>query len=161
MKNKKNILILLPVVLLIWGGVIYQFSSFLNTENATLYKVKEINIKPFKFKERNKFSININYRDPFLGKMYTNTQQAPKTNSTLKTIKAIKPELIMVWPTILYKGIVSDTKEKNKVFMMVITGHIFLMKKGDIENDIHIEDGDNASVSVKYKGYKNIIMIEK
>ncbi|RTY77501.1 hypothetical protein EKL97_15265 [Flavobacterium sp. LS1P28] len=158
MKNKKSIFFLLPIVLLIWGGVLYQFSSFSNTDDSTLNAVPNFNIKPFKLKERKIFSVTVNYRDPFLGKMYA-PQQASLTKSTSKIEKAPKEEEPIVWPTILYKGIVSDTKGKNRIFMLVITGHSFFMKKGDTQNEIYLKDGDKESVFVKYKNNMNLIML--
>ena len=65
----------------------------------------------------------------------------------------------LVWPTILYKGMISDAKEKNQVFMLVISGRDFFMKKGDIKNDILLKDGDKESIYVKYKGILNIILL--
>lgn len=158
MKNKKSIFFLLAIVLLIWGGVLYQFSSFSNTDDAMLNTATDFNIKPFKLKERKTFSVNVNYRDPFLGKMYA-PQQASKTKSTSKIKKAPQVQEPIVWPTILYKGIVSDTKEKNRIFMLVIAGQSFFMKKGDTENEIYLKDGDKESVFVKYKNNLNLIML--
>ncbi|MFE3872719.1 hypothetical protein ACFX5F_15970 [Flavobacterium sp. ZS1P70] len=158
MKNKKSIFFLLPIVLLIWGGVLYQFSSFSNTDDATLNTSTDFNIKPFKLKERKLFSVNVNYRDPFLGKMYA-SQQASKTKSTSKIRKEPKPEETIVWPVILYKGIVSDTKDKIKIYMLIIDGKTCLMKKGQIENEVFLKDGDKESVYVKYKGNLNLIML--
>ena len=158
MKNKKSIYILLPIVLLIWGILIYQFFSF-SAPDETLEKTStEFNIKPFKLKERTAFSVNVTYRDPFLGKMYAIPVTNPK-KSVVGIKKQTKPEEAIVWPTILYKGMISDTKEKNKVFIMTIAGHDFFMKKGDTENEVFLKDGDKESVYVKYKGNLNLIML--
>lgn len=158
MKNKKSIFILLPIVVVIWGILIYQFFSFSANDVAFENTTTEFNIKPLKLKERNQFSININYRDPFLGKIY-----APQTNiihkNTIKAKRTQKTVETIVWPTILYKGIISDTKEKNKVFIMTIAGHDFFMKKGDTENEVFLKDGDKESVYVKYKGNLDLIML--
>lgn len=159
MKNKKSIYILLPVVLFIWGAVMYQFFSFASPEETQQLSSNKFRIKPLKITERDTFSINVNYRDPFLGKTY-----APKKNDSLKkntpktnkTPKIVEP---IVWPTIIYKGIVSDTKDKTKIYMLVIRGQTFLMKKGETENDIFLKDGDRESIYVKYLGNLNLIML--
>lgn len=158
MKNKKSIYILLPIVLLIWGILIYQFFSFSVPDESLEKASTEFNIKPFKVKERTPFSINVAYRDPFLGKMYAVPVKNPK-KSDVGIKKQTKPEEILVWPTILYKGTISDAKQKNKLFMMVIDGHNFYMKKGDTENEVFLKDGDKESVYVKYKGVLNLIML--
>jgi hypothetical protein len=159
MKNKKNIYILLPIVLLIWGLVIYEFFSFSNY-NADETIVSEVfKVKPIKIKERQTVSIAVNYRDPFLGKMYTAVQNktvAKKKVTTPTPKKIIDP---IVWPSILYKGIVSDTKDKNKVFMLIIDGQTFLMKKGSTEREVFLKEGDRESIEVKYKGSLDYIFI--
>lgn len=158
MKNKKYIFILLPVVLLIWGGVLYQFFSFSGIDEDTISAPHDFQIKPLQLKERDTFSINIKYRDPFLGKIYA-SEQAPKANDKAKMRKKPKPEEAIVWPTILYKGIVSDTKDKTTIYMLIIAGKTCLMKKGATESEVFLKDGDKESVYVKYKGNLNLIML--
>lgn len=162
MKNKKNTYILLLLVLFIWGAVMYQFFSFSNANEENLIVSKEFNLKPIEIKTRDTFSINANYRDPFLGKTFED-----KNSSTTSTKKAIKKkpkepkvEEVFVWPKILYKGIVSDTKDKNKVFMLIIEGQTFLMKIGSTEKEVFLKEGDRESIYIKYKGRLNLILIE-
>lgn len=158
MKSKKSLFILLPIVLLIWGLVVYEFFSF-SAPDVTLESTSnEYSLKPFKLKERDTFLINVAYRDPFLGKM-NSTQTTDSNSNNSKTKKAVKRVEAIVWPTILYKGIVSDVKEKNKIFMLIIAGHDFFMKKGETENGVFLKDGDKESVYVKYKGNLNLFMI--
>lgn len=158
MKNKKNISILLPIVLLIWGIVIYQFFSFSTPEASLENTSTEFKIKTFKLKERTPFAINVAYRDPFLGKMYVDPADENK-KSVVKINKPTKPETPLVWPSIHYKGTIADTKDKKKIFVMIINGHNFYMKKGDTENEVFLKDGDKESVYVKYKGNLNLFML--
>lgn len=155
MKNKKNIYILLPLVLFIWGTVMYQFFSFSSSEDMPTIVSNGISLKPIKIVKRDSFAINTNYRDPFLGKIY-NTENVKSS----KKMTAPKKVELLVWPTIQYKGIVSDTKEKSRIFMLVINNQTHLMKKGQTENEIYLKEGDRESVYVKYKGQLNLFMIE-
>lgn len=160
MKNKKNIYILLPLVLFVWGAVLYQVFSFTKSDEVTSTDNTEFNIKPLKISQRKSFDINVNYRDPFLGKMYAeNTDSKAKGNSP-KAAKVSKPKEVLVWPTILYKGMISDSKEKNKIFMLVIDNKNYYMKIGDTENEILLKSGDKESIYVKYKGNLNLIMLQ-
>jgi hypothetical protein len=159
MKNKKNIYILLPIVLLVWGGVLYQFFSFTTADEGLENTPMVLNIKPFKLKEINAFSINVNYRDPFLGKTDAPQATSDAKKSASKTIKKTKIEEVIAWPSILYKGIVSDTKDKIRIYMLIIGGKTCLMKKGETENEVFLKDGDNESIYVKYKGNLNLIML--
>lgn len=162
MKNKKSIYFLLPVVLLIWGAVLYEFFSFSSSEELQATSSDEIIFNPISIKKRDTTAINVNYRDPFLGKIYVerdNKEVAKKKFSSLK--KAPKITESVVWPTIVYKGIVSDTKEKNKIFMLIINGKTFLMRKGETESEIFLKEGNRESVYVKYKGNLNLILLQE
>ncbi|MFY0482525.1 hypothetical protein ACI6PS_07950 [Flavobacterium sp. PLA-1-15] len=157
MKNKKNLYVLLPVVLFIWGAVLYQFFSY--SDNGEMVSVSSgtFNPKPLSIKPRDTFSIDVDYRDPFLGKIYPSTSNKINKKSTGK--RQIKKEESIVWPSIVYKGIVSDSKDKTKVFMLIINGRTFLMKRGDVENDVFLKEGNRESIYVKYKGHLNIILL--
>jgi len=160
MKNKKNIYILLPIVLFVWGAVLYQIVSFTKSDTISFKeKNSEFIIKPLKISERQKFTINVNYRDPFLGKMYA-TQKTAKIKTRSYPNKPVKPIDVLVWPTILYKGMISDTKDKKKVFILIIDGKNHFMKIGETENDVFLKTGDRESVYVKYKGNLNLIMLQ-
>jgi hypothetical protein len=160
MKNKKNIYILLPVVLFVWGAVLYQIFSFTTTDLDVTANNPEFTIKPLKIKERQSFTINVNYRDPFLGKMYTpQTVSKIKTGSSLVK-KAPKIQEALVWPVVLYKGMISDSKTKNRIFMLVIDGQNHYMKIGETQNEIFLKEGDKESVYLKYKGNLNLIMLQ-
>lgn len=158
MKNRKSIYVLLPIVLLIWGILINQFLSFSVSDTVLKNTTSEFSIKPFKLKERNQFYINVNYKDPFLGKIHS-PQIINIPKNTIKAKNKPKTEEIIDWPTILYKGIVSDTKDKKRIYMLVINGKTCLMKKGSTENEVHLKDGDKESIYVKYKGALNLIML--
>lgn len=164
MKNKKNIYFLLPLVIVIWGAVLYQFFNFSDTEKKFSQNPELDLIKPLNFKKREIVKIDVNYRDPFLGKMYTpnttsNKSQLPKkiVRKNKPITKSIEP---VIWPTISYKGIVSDTKDKNKVFMLIIDGRTFLMRSNNKENGILLVRGDRESIEVEYKNESKLILIE-
>lgn len=156
MKNKKSIYVLLPIVLFIWGAVIYQFFSFSDTEivdNAT----KEIAIKPFIIKPKDTFSVKVNSRDPFLGKIIDDSQ---KSNVVKPKSKAVIVKEELVWPQIQYKGIVSDNKEKVKVFMIIINGKTYFMRKGDVENEVKLKEGNRETIYAVYKGDLKVVFIQ-
>ncbi|PWB18645.1 hypothetical protein [Flavobacterium sp. HTF] len=160
MKNKKNIYIILPIVLFVWSAVLYQVFSFTNNDEVVSANNPEFVIKPLKVKERQSFIIDVNYRDPFLGKMYM-PQAATKVKTANSSIKKTpKVPETLVWPVILYKGMISDTKDKTKIFMLIIDGQNHYMKIGDTQNEIYLKSGDRESVYVKYKGNLNLIMIQ-
>jgi hypothetical protein len=158
MKNKKNIYILLPIVLLIWGAVLYQFFTFTSGDEQQIPNA-EIGIKPFKIKDKDTFSISISKRDPFLGGISSseNSNKVKKVVSSNKSAQ-IKEELI--WPEVSYKGIVSDNNEKVKVYMLIINGKTYLMRKGEQQEGVKLKDGDRETIYALYKGDLKVIFIQ-
>ena len=158
MKNKRAIYILLPVVLGIWGLVLYEFVSFGTAEEIVPESPSNWFVQSHTYKEPQKIIIETNYRDPFLGTLHV--QVAPMTvpQKQKKLIKTkIAPEL--VWPAIKYKGVLSDVKEKKKTFLLIINGKNCFMSIGDTANGIFLKSGDKESVYVKYQGELNLIML--
>lgn len=160
MKNKKNIYILLPLVLLVWGAVLFQLFSFTNPDEVSAPDNPEFTFKPMKVNKRESFNINVNYRDPFLGKMYANETNAKPKKTHSVSPKTFKQPEALVWPKITYKGSIADSKGKNTIYMLIIDGKNYYMKIGDTENDVFLKSGDKESVYVKYKGNLNIIMLQ-
>jgi hypothetical protein len=162
MKNKKNIYILLPLVLLVWGSVVYQFFSFTHSDDVgTLPENKQYTVKPLQQNTKQAVVIDLNYRDPFLGTLYAPKNRIPEKNNNSKPNRPSRPKDTLIWPVILYKGMIADTKEnKKKVFILVIDGKHYYMKTGDTQENVFLKTGDKESVYVKYKGNLNIIMLQ-
>ncbi|WP_396146022.1 hypothetical protein [Flavobacterium sp.] len=158
MKNKKNIYILLPIVLLIWGAVLYQFFTF-TSDDEQLIPNAEIGIKPFNIKDKDTFNISISKRDPFLGSI-SSSENSNKVKKAITTHKAPKIKEEIQWPEVSYKGIVSDNKEKVKVYMLIINGKTYLMKKGEQQEGVKLKDGDRETIYTLYKGDLKIIFIQ-
>lgn len=157
MKTKKSIYILLPLVLLIWGAIIYQIFNYTNAQ-PTVIPEQDIVVKPIVIKPKESIHIKINPRDPFSGKMVDNKANKPAIkHNTVKTQK-ITEELI--WPEITFKGIVSDNKDKIKVYMVIINGKTYLMRKGDIQEEIKLKDGDRDIIYLIYKGKSKVVFIQ-
>ncbi|OXB15786.1 hypothetical protein [Flavobacterium reichenbachii] len=159
MKNKKNIYILLPIVLLVWGAVLFQVFSFTNRDDILPENNQEFIIKAVKVTKREKIAINVNYRDPFLGKTYA-SQTALKTKNTNPKISTVKKPEAVVWPNIFYKGLIADSKGGSKIYMIIIDNKNYYMKIGDTESEIFLKSGDKESIYVRYKGNLNIIMLQ-
>lgn len=155
MKNKKKTYILLVIVLIIWGLLIYKFFSFASKDVTSENLEIALSVKALAITKRDTFSIDVNYRDPFLGKMY----MADKSAVSLK--RKVKIKEPVVWPSVVYKGVVSDTKDKKKVFMIIISGHTYLMKEKETEQEVTLKKGDRESIDIKYKGENYNILIQQ
>lgn len=155
MKNKKSIYLLLPIVLGIWGMVLYQFFSITNPEKpVSKHDFLQLDLKPLKIAENDSsFLIEVNYRDPFLGNNSDlNTEEEdfePEVEEPIIEAPIIEP---LVWPKLIYKGMVSDTKDKKKVFIVEINGRSLMMKLGAIEHEVVLQSGNRKTISVGFKG---------
>jgi hypothetical protein len=156
MKSKKSIYVLLPLVIIIWGAIVYQIFDYSTPESA-IVPAEDFSVKPIVQKPKDSISIKINQRDPFSGKMVDDAAKRPIGKQSRRTPK-IKEELI--WPQIKYKGIVSDVKDKIKVYMVIIDGKTHLMKKGETEEEIVLKDGDREMIYLNYNGDSKVVFIQ-
>jgi hypothetical protein len=157
MKNKKSIYVLLPLVLLIWGAIIYQFFNYANPEPEVI-PTQDPSVRALVIKPKESISIKINPRDPFSGKMVDNAaRKATGNHNPNKKLKIKEP---LVWPLIRYKGIVSDNKDKIKVYMVIIDGKTYLMKKGETEEGIQLKDGNRDNINLVYEGSVKDFLIQ-
>ncbi len=156
MKNKKSIYILLPAVLLIWGMVVYNFIGWSPAGTPETFTPDAIATQPVAIPKRDTTLIDVRYRDPFLGKMYS----APKAPADAPKRKE-KAKETLLWPAIKYKGVVSDNDNKRKVYMVVINGQTYLMHEKETQQEIILYKGDRQSVTLQYKGKKDTYLIEK
>ncbi len=161
MKNKKSIYILLPLVLGIWGLLIYNFFSYLDPEEIVLPEDNFQISDEIKYTEPDTTTIDINHRDPFTGKMSSQSSEVGEskvTNGSSVKSNSDEPK-IEETINIQYKGIVSDVTDKVKVFMVIINGKTFLMKQGDKELDVKLIKGNRESIVISNKGKQNTISI--
>lgn len=161
MKSKKSIYILLPIVLVIWGMLIYQFFSYSSSEVVEQQEELPLFVK-IDYKEPDTTALEINHRDPFTGKLESTIDNATPSNGKLINSPKIHIEKApQVETQIEYKGIVSDAANKMKVFMVIIDNQTYLMKQGDKENEVELINGNRETITIKYKGKKkNILLIE-
>lgn len=156
MKNKKNIYFLVPAVLLIWGIIGYKIYTTLNVENAVLMpNNSSVDFNPEKIKEVEKFTINANYRDPFLGKLITNK----KVSSTPVKIKQ-KPTVI--FPMINYNGMISP-KEANRatLFLIVINNKQQFLSVGEEIEGVKLLKGNSKEIIISFQNSKKTIHIQQ
>jgi hypothetical protein len=143
-KNKKNIKILLPVVIIIWGLLIYKIVGAINPDEISLSSTPKTTFKAPTIQEKETFELIAIESDPFLGTMYNK----PKTQKI--TSKSNRTDI--VWPTIKYQGIVSDKNAKSSVYILNINGKQYLVKKGDTLLKIKVLKSTLESIRLRYKG---------
>jgi hypothetical protein len=155
MKNKKSIYFLLPLVLVIWGLLIYKFVTYRTSIPDVPTFQPDLTQRPIQLAEHDTFSINTDYRDPFLGKLYKTSELRRSTDQTIKQKVSQK---IDVWPDVRYKGIVSDVKSKKRIFLVVVNGRNNMMQIGQTKDEVMLKSGDSKEVVLVYK--KNVKRIK-
>ena len=144
MKSKNNIKILFSLVIIIWGLLIYKIVDAFSDANLNTKQSLVANFKAPNVTEKEKFKMLPIEADPFLGTLYT---QKKKTSGRT----SMKPKNEVVWPTIEYRGIVSDNNSKTKVFIITINGQQQLLSQGENVEGLKLVKGDNESVTLRFK----------
>lgn len=149
MKNKKNIYILIPVVVLVWGLIGYRIFAGINPSAVEHTKIEQRTVfKPEQLVENRNFTIEANYRDPFLGTLENQYSNKPKK----KKIKVKKEEV--VFPDIQYKGMFKPGNHGKTVFLIEIDGSQLMFKLKEEHHEVKLLKGDKEQIVVKYKTEK-------
>jgi len=158
MKNKKKIYILLTAVILVWGFLGYRIFSTVNpTKEKQQVAASSTSFRPQQIENTIDFTINTNYRDPFLGPDSYRDQkkQFIKTKKPIKTIQKIP------FPAIIYKGVVSAKGKQQQIFLITIDGQQFFFKKNNTFKDVKLLRGSDKQVVLKFQGQQNFFSIVK
>ncbi len=146
LKSKKGIYILLPIVVFVWGALIYQLVDAFSDNEADIESSKAITFSEIKTVERELFKIGVIERDPFLGNLYISKK---KDKKKVKTIR----KKVVTWPSIKYKGLISGDHVSNAVFLIEINGIDQLLKRNQSFAGVKLIRGSSTAIKVKHKGY--------
>jgi len=148
-KSKRNTYLLLAAVIVIWGLLIFRL---FNPENEDdLVQASPMDTGPAiinKIKPKDTFSIRTYDRDPFLGTIQK--KEKPKK-------RVVRPQEIINWPSVIYKGLVAGNQAKDNVYILEINGNQYLMKRNTTENEITLLQGKASQVIVRYKKQRKTI----
>lgn len=152
MKNKGLTYALLIVVAFVWYKVFVRVASNFTGEDTALVQPNDRKTA-FRSIERDTFSLNASYRDPFTGSsgsLQPVTDQVPPTTSKPEA-KVVKKTTVD-WPTIRYKGLIRKTNSSNPLAIIYIDGNQLYMRKGEsIYDGIVLKTIHRDSVIISYK----------
>lgn len=152
LKNKKNIRILLPIVIAIYGVLFYRIFDTLNPD-PTPTELEEIkSFTPAKIAPKEQFTLLPVESDPFLGTLYTK-KNTKKSNGN-STAQAQAP-----WPSIEYLGLVAKNSSSAKVFILNVDGVQLPVSKGELIQGIKVVGGNEQSVRLRFEGVTKEIPI--
>lgn len=157
MKNKKAVYILLPLVLLLWGIIFYMIFSAVNPSYDQQVQPRDLSINVSSENPlSDTFSIIANYRDPFLGKVFSSEKPVVRDASINST--PVKPIVIpKSWPSISYGGMMKIIKSSKQVALIYINGGSKMMKTGEIKEEVELLKIYNDSVEVMFHKEKRVV----
>ena len=146
MKSKKSLYILFPVVLVIWGIVIFRTVAVFNDEPAKIESIAFINKEEINIVKRDTFSLLPLDSDPFLGISYWK----PKKKIANLVVSQEKVD----WPEIKYLGLVADSDRQAAIHILEVSGNQFLLKRGRTVAEVKIISSKQDRVMLSYKGIR-------
>ena len=155
MKNKKNLYLLLPAVLLIWGLVGYQIFSTIHPAKTSTPTTITLKKPQAPTQKTANFTINTNYRDPFLGKI------PPQKKTKTHTKKTIQNTPTTPFPKIIYKGLVSRKSGNHQIFLITIDGQHYFFKKRATHAKVKLIRGNNKKITLQFQGKQQTVAITK
>jgi type II secretory pathway component PulC len=154
LKSKKSLYILFPIVLVIWGGVIFKTVAAFSDEPALKNTIEVPNRKEsLKFVKKDTFSLLELESDPFLGQSYSKPAVKKEKVSVVKRV--------IDWPVINYLGLVSGKNKKSAIHILQINGNQFLLKSGETAEEVKVISSLDDKVWLSYKGTRKVLFKNK
>lgn len=137
-KNQKTYLLLFAVAL-VWGAIGYQFYKGYNPDVPEIAINTSSRFTPEKYNKQASYTINPEYRDPFTGKLY---------RKPVKIKKKSTPKPQVVFPAILYKGVITGSK---KSYIISIGGNSQIFQMKQTISGVTLIKESKKSITVKYQ----------
>lgn len=149
----KNIYILIPAVLLVWGIIGYRiFSGIAPSQKKTEEIAILSSFQPKEAMIKEVFELKLDYRDPFLGTLSIREKKIIKPKPRVKDS--------IVFPDIHYKGIFSSSNKSNTIFLVMIDGYQEMFKKHETHQQVKLLKGDKKKITIKYKTEKKTFYLQ-
>lgn len=142
-KAKKSLYLLFPLVVIIWGLLIYKVVGAISAEPKPVESVVLPSTRNIERVKTDTFSLNPLNRDPFLGHLYRKPKPKLTKNPVPKQIE---------WPAIEYSGLISATGKKSKIHILRVNGKEFLIEEGKVAAEIKVLNSEDSAVILQYKG---------
>jgi len=158
MKKKKALYILLPVTLVIWGGVIFRILSNPGDDDPLPVSGEMTETdQPSVVNPKDTFKLFLDYPDPFLGRR---SQSKITEDTHRKSFSDIKAGIIkkpQKWPKIKYYGLVKNAKTNLRKVNLSIGQKMYLLNNKDRVDNLRLEKiyKDSVIVSLRHE-YKTI-----
>ena len=141
------------VVLAIWGVIGYQIYSAINpTEEEFAVPEVPVTFQTETNKIKDTFSIQNNYRDPFLGKL-----PEQKAQPVVQQVRRPVVKDSVIFPTVEYQGMVQRAGGSETVFSVSVNGVASILSPGQSLQEVSLIKGNAQEITVIYKGKRKTI----
>ncbi len=156
MKNNKiTQYLLLILVIVLWAMIFYRI--FFKEEDGLPLKLSNDKTMVEEEVFKDTFSLNLNYKDPFLKYSYTENNETLEQEVTVKRVES-KPipilvkevEKEVVWPSIKYGGLIKNSNTGKQVIVLSFNNKESIYSIGDQYNGIKIRKIYKDSVVLEY-----------
>lgn len=141
---------------MIWGIIIYQVVDAFSPKETNMASIPAIKQMNLQVSEREKFTISMGTRDPFLG---TLNIPKPAKKKIPKPVK--KRQETLSWPSIHYEGMVTGQGKSPAIYILNIDGNSVLLKIKQKAGEILLWKGNAKKVILKFKGATKTVQISK
>ncbi len=146
---------LLIIVILIWGKVAMDFFEYSDEKTTPAYQYTSKEKDTMTSVEEFSYELNLDYRDPFLGKEAASKSTPKKTTVSHPKPTARKEETTnktpqVKWPKIDYLGDLASTKGSNYAVILRINGEESLISKGDSISGVSVNQLFQDSIQLSY-----------
>ncbi len=162
MKNKKLTYILLPLVIIVWGLVVYRMFFEGRTKPDNLTQIIKPIVKEQTQTKNKTYKLIANYRDPFLDKTASgNIESGEKQNKQTESNTNLRRRRTSVsrvrWPEIEYGGFVEGNKAKQTI-LIKINKRDYLAYKGDTIEQVIVKEFYGDSLIVIYSNEEKTLL---
>ena len=131
MKNKKLMFVLLPVVVVVWGVIIYRVVNAMMDDEPTV--LETISVSNRIQKEVIRYELALNYSDPFLGPSRVVSRPKKSTKKVSKPRKRTVKQATVKRPIIRYNGRIENTSSNEARHLISVDGQSHIVT---LEQDI-------------------------
>ncbi|RXP46371.1 hypothetical protein EC396_14230 [Lutibacter sp. HS1-25] len=158
MKSKKNIYILLPVVLIVWGIIGYKLFSAINPSTGLqTTPTNLVDFKPETIENEATYTLNLNYRDPFLGK-----NSAAKKQSTVRKSSSNHPKILIPFPPIVLNGIIEPkVRSRKTMYLVSINNKQHFLSVGQTVDGVTLTKGNSKAITVRFQKQQKEIPLQQ
>lgn len=158
MKNRKVIFVLLPLVVVVWGVIIYRVVVVMNGGNPPVGDAISMTQEPKT--ETINYQLALNYADPFLGTRQL-PKPAPKVQVTKhrprKQKKSVSKKVSI--PALRYNGRVENRTSNEERHMISVNGKAHIITIGNEIDGVVLKRV--FSDSVEFKWNKETIYVKR